>query len=148
MKNIIDEKDISILDILRKDSSISKKSIAKRLNLPLTTVHNRIQKLKKQKIIKSCRADVDWKKLGYNIFAYVHIEIKYGEKNYSQMDTAKKIKSLSLVDEVCIVAGSTDLVVKLRSKTTEDLNNFIINKLRKIEGVDKTRTFVILEQIE
>ncbi|MFH1306982.1 MAG: Lrp/AsnC family transcriptional regulator [Candidatus Micrarchaeota archaeon] len=147
MKAEFDEKDIDILQILREDCSLSKKQIAKKLNLPLTTVHNRIQKLKNSGAIEAFKAVINWKKLGYNIFAYVHIEIKYGQKNYSQTETAKKIKLLEDVEEVSIVAGTTDIIAKIKNKSTEELNDFIINKLRKIEGVDKTKTFVILKEI-
>jgi DNA-binding Lrp family transcriptional regulator len=45
---------------------------------------------------------------------------------------------------VNIVTGGTDLIVKVRVKDVEELNEFVINKLRSIDGVDKTQTLIVL----
>ncbi len=39
------------------------------------------------------------------------------------------------------------MVVKVRTKDIESLNEFIINKLRNIEGIDKTQTLAIMKEI-
>ena len=44
------------------------------------------------------------------------------------------------VEEVVIVAGVTDMLVKVRVKDIDELNDFVIRKLRSIDGVDKTET--------
>jgi len=144
----LDEKDNQILSLLLKDSSTSKKQISKLLNLPLTTVHNRISKMEKEKIIQGYTAKPDYKKLGYSISAFINITINYSTKGYSQEETAKKISNLSGVESVCIVAGTYDLMAKVRKKDTDDLNDFILNHLRKIPGIDKTTTVVILKEYE
>lgn len=141
-----DSKDLQILNLLIADSSVTKKKIAKTLNLPLTTVHNRISKMQKNGTITGFAAKPDYKKLGYSISAFINITINYSNKAYSQEETAKKISKLEGVDSVCIVAGNYDLIAKVRKKDTDDLNNFIINHLRKIPGIDKTTTVVILKE--
>ena len=144
----LDEKDMAILEVLQKDCSKSKKWIAKKLSLPLTTVHNRIAKLEKEGIISAYKAQLDWKKLGYDISAFIQITVEYDTKNYSQEDTAKSIRALHGVESVSIVAGTTDIIAKVRTQNTEALNDFLLNHLRKIEGIDKTTSIVVLKEFQ
>ena len=46
-----------------------------------------------------------------------------------------------------IVTGGTDIVLKVRVPDVECLNDLIIKQLRKIEGVDKTQTMMVLEEM-
>ena len=51
------------------------------------------------------------------------------------------------VEEVKILAGVTDILIKVRTENIDELNNFVINKLREIEGVDKTQTMIVLNDL-
>jgi DNA-binding Lrp family transcriptional regulator len=144
----LDQKDLEIIGLLSNDGAMPKKKIAKSLNMPLTTVHNRISKMEKNGTIKGYAAIPDYKKMGYSISAFINMTINYSTKGYSQEDTAKKISSLEGVESVCIVAGNSDIVAKVRKKDTDELNSFILNHLRKIPGIDKTTTVVILKEYE
>jgi Lrp/AsnC family transcriptional regulator for asnA, asnC and gidA len=64
-----------------------------------------------------------------------------------QEDVAKEIKALPGVESVELLTGGTDILAKVRVKDVDELNNFIIRQLRKIEGVDKTQTMVVLSKI-
>ena len=144
----IDEKDLEILRELERDCSQTKKKIARKLGLPLTTVHNRVAKLEKEKIISSYRAKIDYRKLGFGISAFVQIIVDYPSKDYSQEDAARKIRALPGVEAAAIVAGGTDIIAKVRAKDTDGLNDFLLKHLRKIAGVDKTTTLVVLKEFE
>jgi DNA-binding Lrp family transcriptional regulator len=57
-------------------------------------------------------------------------------------DVADQILTFDEVEEVHVVFGAFDLIIKASFKTPEDLSNFVINTLRKIEGVKDTITNV------
>jgi DNA-binding Lrp family transcriptional regulator len=40
------------------------------------------------------------------------------------------------------------MIVEIRAKDMHILNDLIKNKIRKIEGIDKTQTLMVLEEIE
>lgn len=42
--------------------------------------------------------------------------------------------------------GKTDLLIQIRAPSMADLNNFILERLRTIEGVDKTETMVVMKE--
>ena len=146
----LNEKDLQVLEELKQNAKRTTSQISKRVNLPITTVHNRIKKLEKLGIIKSYTVELDYKKLEKPVAAYVMVQVIYmlpsGIK-VMQEDVAKHIKGLPGVESVELITGGTDILVKIRVKDVDELNDFIIRKLRKIEGVDKAQTSVVLSKI-
>lgn len=142
----LDEKDKKILEILVENSKLTSQEISKKTLIPMTTVHNRIKKLEQKGIIKNYTVNLDLKKLGKTISAYMLITIDF--KGILQETTAKNIKALDGVIEIASITGQTDLIVKVALKDMNTLNDFIINKLRSIEGVTNTQTLVVLNEYE
>ena len=73
MTHIPDEKDHQILDILKDHADYTTRQIAKKTLLPITTIHNRIKKLKAEGIIKKFTVKLNYEKLDQNFRAYVLI---------------------------------------------------------------------------
>lgn len=147
----LDETDIKILKILKENAKLRVREISKLIRKPITTVHNRIKKLTKEKVIKKYTVEFDDKKMGKDVDSFVLVAVNYGslsKDNKTQEDLAKEIKKLSAVEEVVIVAGIKDIIIRVKEKDIECLNDFLINKLRKIKGVSKTQTVIILKKIE
>lgn len=145
--SIMDEKDERILEILKENSSLSTQQISKRTSIPITTVHNRIKKLKKDGVIEKYTVVLNHKKIGKAISSYISVIVDYRYTKQSQHEMAKKLKSKDFVEEVSIVTGSTDMIVKIRVKDIDELNHFVIKYLRMLEGVERTETLVILDEI-
>jgi DNA-binding Lrp family transcriptional regulator len=142
----LDKTDLRILEELSMNSKQTTSKLGKKLNIPITTIHNRIKKLEKEKIILSYGISLDYKKLGKPLTVFILLTVNYllpnGRKT-SEEEIAKKIKTLN-VEEVSIVTGSTDLIVKLRVTDIDQLNDFVGKKLRSIDGVDKAQTLMVL----
>ncbi len=146
----IDKKDKIILEVLKEDSSLSSKAIARKTLIPITTVHNRITKLKQEGVIKRYTLELDEKKLGRNIFAHILIKVdnkELKEKGLTQEKLATKIKKERGVDQISIVAGGSDIILKVGVKDIDELNEFVVNKLKDYDGVESTSTMVILKDI-
>jgi DNA-binding Lrp family transcriptional regulator len=144
---IMDENDGEILHELIADGKVTAKELAKRLGLPMSTVHHRIKQLEKNGVILRYAAVPDWKKAGLGVAAYVSVTVNY-DKAPSQEEVAKNIRKLPNVDEVSIITGEADILVKVRAKDIDELNDTLIRRLRTVKGVDKTRTSVVLSEIE
>ena len=146
----MDKKDEKILELLTENSNLTTHQLSKKLLIPITTVHNRIKKLKEEGIIKRYTLELDNKKLGKAIAAFIHITVDYRllkHMKISQYDLAKKIKQHESVEEAAIVTGGTDIIIKVRVKNIEELDYFVTKHLRNIEGIEKTQTMVILNEI-
>ena len=145
----LDDKDLRILDILKENSNLTTSNIAKKVNLPITTVHNRIKKLERTGIITSYTVVIDYKKLGKPIQSHILVTVNYtlsdGTK-IKQEDVAKKIRKLAGVEKVSIITGGIDMIINVRVSDVDELNSFVIDKLRSIDGVDKTQTTMVLSE--
>ncbi len=142
------DKSEQILEFLKKNSRLSLREISKKTGLPLTTAHNRIKKMQKEGIIKNYSVEVDYSKLGFNLCAYIMASVDYNIKHrVSQQEIAKKILHLGFVESVDIVTGETDIIIKVRTKNVQQLNKFITKELRNIEGIDKTVSMIVLEEV-
>lgn len=147
----LDEKDRKLLEIMLQNCKMSTFDISRKTGMPVTTVHNRIKRLEATGVITGYAAQVDKKKLGKNVVAYIMVTVSYHPspgKTISQVELAKRLKSLDEVEEASIVTGETDIMLKIRVDDIEALNTFIIERLRKIEGIRRTRTLIALQTFE
>ncbi len=146
----IDETDKKVLIALEKEAKMTINQLSHKLNLPITTVHNRIKKLEREKVITGYTVLIDHRKLGKEIAAYILLTVDYAilqQHGSSQQEVAKRIKNLDFVEEVAIIASSYDILVKIRITNINALNNFVTNDLRNIQGIEKTQTLIILSEI-
>ncbi len=147
---MLKEKDKIILEILRNNCKLTTKEISEKTGMPITTVHNRIKRMEAGGIIKKYTAVVDNRKLGKIIKAFIQISVTYATpsgKHISQEELAKKIYLMPEVEECYIMTGSTDVLISVSVSDIDELNNFVINKLRDLEGVQNTLTAIVLNDI-
>jgi len=145
---MIDKKDVMILKELKKDGRLSAQEISKKTGIATTTVFNRIRRMEKAGVIKGYAVVTDEGKIGRNIAAYVSITVDYNllkRKKITQQALAAELKQHEFVDEVDMITGTSDIVVKLRTMDVSQLSDFVTKYLRNLDGVEKTQTSVVLE---
>ncbi len=143
-----DKKDIMILKELKSNGRLSAQQIAKRAKIPVTTVFNRIKRMEKTGVIKGYTVTVDEGRVGRNIAAYISLTVDYNllkRKGVSQQQLATKLRQHEFVDEVDMITGTNDILVKIRTMDMSQLNDFVTKYLRNVDGVERTQTWIILE---
>jgi DNA-binding Lrp family transcriptional regulator len=140
----LDDRDIALLSELQRDCRQGLRRISRKLGMSITTVHERIKKLEKEGIIKGYKAILDATKVGNPVIAFIFIRMQYYYPNssepLSQRDVAQKISMIPGVSEVHIIGGEWDILVKARARDLKEMGNFIIDRLRKIKGIERTLT--------
>ncbi|MCD6106358.1 MAG: Lrp/AsnC family transcriptional regulator [Thermoplasmata archaeon] len=140
----MDELDLRILGELERDSSRPLRAIAKVLGIPTSTLHSRIKKLRSAEILKGFRAVLDPRSLGLETLAIILVSVGKDD----QRAIARRIASLKGVQEVHIVTGEYDIIVKARTRNMSHLSNLVLDRIRNIPGVEKTLTSVVFETIK
>ncbi|NVM05335.1 MAG: AsnC family transcriptional regulator [Candidatus Helarchaeota archaeon] len=74
-KGELDELDNKILEFLQDDSRMPFTNIAKKLNVPDTTVHFRVRKLRELGIIKKFSIIIPPETLGFHIIAWITLKV-------------------------------------------------------------------------
>lgn len=148
----LDEKDLVLLNILQKNSNLSLKELSRKINSPITTVHVRLKKLEKLGIIKGYKAILDPEKIGFKATAFILASFKYKIKKngklISQREIAKRIALLPGVQEVHIISGDWDILIKVKARDVHEIGNFVLDRLRLIEGIEKTLTCVVFDSVK
>lgn len=143
----LDEKDVEILRLLQENSHLSMKEIAKKIDCPPTTVYAKTKRMEDLGIIKSYKAILDAKKLDKGATAFILASFAYRlsgtEEPLSQKRIAGEISKFPEVQEVHIITGDWDILIKVKAKDVDAIGKFVVDKLRKVQGIEKTLTCMV-----
>ena len=148
----LDEKDLAILELIQENSKLTARQIAQKIAVPITTVFAKIKRMEELGIIKGYRAILSPEKLDANTAAFVLASVSYRTRTngppVSQRTVAEKITEFPEVQEVYVITGDWDLLIKLRAESVETVGKFVVDKLRLVEGLEKTLTCMVFETIK
>lgn len=141
------EEDLEDLLSLVDSGTIKYTDLARKLKLPLSTVHFRMKKLEKEGLIRYYKGEIDWKKVGFPIAAYIFITIDVDllkKIDKSQDDLLKELLGIIYVREGSLITGDADMMVKIIARSSEHLKDLLLNHIDSKEGVVRTRTMLVL----
>ena len=136
----VDKKDFAIIDVLKENSRLSIRDIAKRTKLRPSTVHQRITRLKEKGVIDKFTLKLDNKAMGEGFIVFMLIKTKPA----AILDNIVNDKH---VREFFGVTGEYDLLLKLKFRDVEEFNDFVI-KFRKEQSIQTTLTMVVTADIK
>jgi Lrp/AsnC family transcriptional regulator for asnA, asnC and gidA len=137
----IDKLDRQILSVLMEDAKTPYTDIAKQLYVSGGTIHVRMKKLEQMGIVKSASLDVDYTKLGYDICAFLGI---YLDKSSLYTNVSVDLKNIPEVVSAHYTTGLYNIFAKIVCQDTDHLRR-VLNKIQRIEGIQRTETFISLE---
>ncbi len=139
----MDEVDRKILAVLMENAKTSYAEIGKMLLVSTATVHVRIKKMEALGIIKGQVLLVDPQKLGFDICAFLGI---YLERNSLYDEVASLIEKIPEVVEAHYTTGMYSVFLKVVCKDTRHLRQVLHDKIQRIPGIQRTETFISLEE--
>ncbi len=134
----LDEIDIRILRKMVSDARLSYRNIAEQIGVSPPTVLARVEKLEKNRIIKSYSALLDHEKLGYDLTAI--IEVTAIKNKVVEVE-----KVLSKYENVCAIydiTGLTDMIIVAKFRNRKELSDFVKKEL-SIPSVQRTNTHLV-----
>lgn len=139
----IDNLDLEILEILTQNAKVSYAEIAKKLIISPGTVHVRLKKMEKAGIVKGSVLKIDYRKLGYDLTAFIGIYLK-SSSDYQH--ALKALKKINEVVEAHFTTGSYAIYIKLIARNTDHMHEILTKKVQKIEDIQRTETMLSLEE--
>ena len=117
----MDKIDLKLIELLQKNARYSLKYLAKEVFLSTPAVSSRILKLEESGIITGYSVNVDALKLGYNIKAFINLEMTPKQKT----EFYPFIEACPNVLECNCVTGKYSMLIKVAYATTLELDTFI-----------------------
>jgi len=135
----LDEVSKGIIEQLQEDGRRSYAEIGKAVGLSEAAVRQRVQKLTDAGVMQVV-AVTDPMQLGFYRQAMIGVRVT-GDTTR----VAEALASIPAVDYVVLTAGSFDILAEVVCESDEDLIELLNHRIRAIEGVLSTETFVYLK---
>ncbi|MDD3224559.1 MAG: Lrp/AsnC family transcriptional regulator [Clostridium sp.] len=132
----MDKIDLKLIELLQKNARYSLKYLAKEVFLSTPAVSSRILKLEEAEIITGYSAKVDPLKLGYNIKAFVNLEMSPRKKP----EFYPFIEQCPNVLECNCVTGKYSMIITVAYHTTLELDA-LIGELQKFGNTETQIVF-------
>ena len=139
----IDKLDLQILDALMHDAAQPYTELAKKLYVSGGTIHVRMRKLNEMGIVKNSNLQVDYEALGYDISAFLGI---YLDKSSLYDDVSSQLKAIPEIVSAHYTTGQYSIFAKIVCRDTNHLRDVLHDKIQKIQGIQRTETFISLQE--
>jgi DNA-binding Lrp family transcriptional regulator len=143
----LDPGDIKVLRMIQENCRLTAREISDRTDLPVTTVFAKIKRIERLGLVRGYHAILDARELGVGTTAFVLASFAYKSEDrvVSQRKVAKEIASFPEVQEVHIISGEWDILIKVKAKDIDSVGKYVVDKLRLVKGVEKTLTCLVFE---
>lgn len=130
----LDKTDLKILQMIENDARVSLKELASANYMSSPGVAARIRRLEELGLIKGYHTEVDYSLLGYNIKAFINLEVNPKDK----VSFYPYIKEIPNVVECSCVTGDYSMLLKVLFRKPEELDH-LINELQQF---GRTKTLI------
>ena len=139
----LDKLDLQIIEEMIGNAEISYAELGKKLFVSGATIHVRIKKLQESGVVKGSKLVVDIKQLGYDVIAFIGI---YLEKSSLYDAVATELRKIPDIIRLNYTTGSYSMFAEIVCKDINQLRFVLHDELQKIQGIERTETFISLEE--
>ena len=141
----LDQLDLRILNALQKDATLSTADIASQVGLSQSPCWRRINLLESAGVIKRRVALVAREKLGLDVLVFVQVKLtSHGWQSLPKFK--QKIVSFPEVIQCFVIMGDFDFILLVATRTIDDYNHFVQQKLAQIPGVQSIDSRIVMEE--
>ncbi len=115
------EKERRIISHLRKDARTSLAAISSDTEIPISTIYDKINRLKGNDVIKSFTTLVDFEKLGYHHQSKVAFKLTPNQKN----DFLNFVKEQKCINSIYEINGGFDFMIEMVHRNVKEHADFM-----------------------
>ena len=142
-----DKTDLSILAQLQTDGRLSNAKLASAVAISEAACWRRVRALEKSGYIQSYQANLDRRKLGFGVMAFV--QLTYIEHDTQTTEAFEQIMLDSDNVLTCHnTTGQADYLLQVVAKDLDDYSRFIDQVLRRLKGVSAIQSNISLKELK
>jgi Lrp/AsnC family transcriptional regulator, leucine-responsive regulatory protein len=141
----VDDLDLTLLRALADDARLSQRALARAVGMSPPAIADRLARLERVGAIRGYRVDLNWAALGYPVVVYLAVTAGPG---MDLSEIIRAIRELPEAQDMSVVTGGLDLLVRLRVRDHTHLRELLLNAIFRIPGVQRTETFLSLADAE
>jgi len=143
----IDNTDISLLNLLQKNTKLNTKEIAQKIGLSVTPTYERIKRLEKRGYIEKYVAILSKKLIDKNLMVMSFVSLK-SHSNDVLIEFEKSVVKFDEIIECFHVTGSYDYQLKVVVSDMEEYQYFIKNKLSSIDNIANVQSSFVMSSLK
>ena len=136
----VDHLDAALIELLAAEPRVGVLEASRRLRVARGTVQARLERLQERGVITGYGPDVDPAALGYEVTAFVTLEIRQAR---GHDPVAERLAAIPEVLEVHTITGAGDLLCRVVARSNADLQR-VIDAIVAVEGVVRSATLISL----
>jgi Lrp/AsnC family transcriptional regulator, leucine-responsive regulatory protein len=140
-----DALDIQILTVLVQDARVRWSALAERLGVSAPAIADRVRRLEAIGVIAGYAAQLSGEKLGIDLTAFVSITLEHPQYRQGLIDY---VNASDRVQSCHHVVGEGDYLLKVRCRSTADLEQLLSDEIKTISGIAQTRTTIALSTVK
>lgn len=143
----LDKTDLQLLALLQSNGRLSNAKLAESLSISETPCWRRLKKLEEEQFISSYQANLDRRKLGFGVMAFVQISCT----SHDEVSTQKFEQIINESDNVLAchnTTGEADFMLQVVARDLDDYSVFVEKTLRRLPGVAAIRSNISLREVK
>jgi DNA-binding Lrp family transcriptional regulator len=140
----LDRTDFGILRLLQNNASLSNKQVAAAVGLAPSGAHERLKRLRDEKVLRGSHADIDPKAMGVGLEALLLIELSKHERGGVDRFLTEVVK-IPEVRSAFLITGRWDFVVHVVARDMQHLKDLALDSFTNRPGVTRIETSIIYE---
>jgi Lrp/AsnC family leucine-responsive transcriptional regulator len=143
----MDKIDRQILKVFQDNARIKKSEMARELDLPATTLQERIRRLEKKGIIKKYQVVVDPEMIGFSVQAFVAVTLDKHESSDIR-NFEKSIKTIPNIKACYHSSGRFDYLLHLVARDLNQLGVLVKTGITSLPDFGRCETHLVFSEIE
>ena len=143
----LDDTDRKILRLLQKDSTLTVKELAARVNLSASPTFDRQKRLEREGFIKGYNAILDSRKCGNGITVLCNMRLRHHSQELMD-DFMETIQGIEEITECYNTSEEYDFILKIQTHDMDSYQEFMRTRLGNIESVSYFHSIFVMKEVK
>lgn len=147
MNKRLDDIDCRLLQHLQCEARLTNAELARRVELSPPGLQKRLRRLEEMGVIEGYVALVNREAVGFDMLCFVQVTLQRHEPE-AVGRFKSQVQTMAEVLECHHITGEYDYLLKVVVRNRKHLEQFILETLTPIQGMDKIRTSLVLSELK
>lgn len=145
--SLITPADIKILKQLQHSGRMTNQELADKVGMATSPCWRRVKQLEESGIITGYQANIDRRKIGLGILAFIRVKIDSHSEEESKL-FEMQVGALKPVIACYAVAGDADFLLQVVAEDLDSFSTFAMSVIRRLSGIKEMQTTFVLREVK
>lgn len=139
--------DFRILKQLQSSGRMTNQELAEKVGMAASPCWRRMKHLEDSGVITGYQANIDRKKIGLGLLAFIRVKIdSHSEEDAQSFE--QEVDALPSVIACYAIAGDADFLLQVVAKDLDSFSSFAMEVVRRLPGIKEMQTSFVLREVK